>query len=186
MKKIVFTLAVLTLATPLLLAQERDVVVETNFFDPSTWLLGHFEEERFKEPPHDSWYLSGFAAYKPEEDVAERVKRLVNKEISVLIVSGTWCGDTRREVPRFMKLAELTGIESDSVRHLGVDLNRVAPVGNYEELNILRIPTFIIYRNNVEIGRIIEYPEESLERDLLKILSEEKKVIQSINDHGER
>jgi hypothetical protein len=33
------------------------------------------------------------------------------------------------------------------------------------------VPTFIVYRNNQEIGRIIETPNQSLEKDLLKILS---------------
>lgn len=38
-------------------------------------------------------------------------------------------------------------------------------------LNIFRVPTFIIYENNREVGRIVEYPATTMERDLLQILS---------------
>jgi tetratricopeptide (TPR) repeat protein len=38
-------------------------------------------------------------------------------------------------------------------------------------LEIYRVPTFIVFENGKEIGRINEYPAESLERDLLKIFT---------------
>jgi hypothetical protein len=37
--------------------------------------------------------------------------------------------------------------------------------------DIKKIPTIIIYRNNTEIGRIIETPHTTLEKDLLDILN---------------
>ena len=33
-----------------------------------------------------------------------------------------------------------------------------------------KVPTFIFYRHEKEIGRIIEHPEERLEEDINKIL----------------
>ncbi|HEX6170951.1 MAG TPA: hypothetical protein VFZ33_14780, partial [Chitinophagaceae bacterium] len=40
--------------------------------------------------------------------------------------------------------------------------------------NIVRVPTVIIEQKGVEIGRIIEFPIISLEKDLLAILRKEK------------
>ena len=40
-----------------------------------------------------------------------------------------------------------------------------------EGLNIEKVPTFIFYKNGIEIGRIIESPEKSIEKDFLKILN---------------
>ena len=37
-------------------------------------------------------------------------------------------------------------------------------------MNIERVPTFIIYRGEKEIGRIVETPKKSLERDLWNIV----------------
>ena len=44
---------------------------------------------------------------------------------------------------------------------------------NREEkgLAVYRVPTFIVYKNGKEIGRIIEFPKESLEADLVKIIA---------------
>jgi uncharacterized protein (DUF1015 family) len=38
------------------------------------------------------------------------------------------------------------------------------------ELEIEKVPTFIVYRNGEEIGRIIETPIKSMEEDLYEIL----------------
>ena len=38
-------------------------------------------------------------------------------------------------------------------------------------MEIELVPTFILDYNGEEIGRIIESPEESLEKDLLRIIS---------------
>jgi len=40
--------------------------------------------------------------------------------------------------------------------------------------NIVRVPTIIVDQKGVEIGRIIEFPVSSLEKDLLTILRKEK------------
>jgi hypothetical protein len=91
-------------------------------------------------------------------------------EVTVLIVLGSWCGDSRREVPRFLKMLDQCGLTRIKVTYLGVDLSKYSPVGDYEKLNIEKVPTFIVYRNNIEAGRIIEYPVTSLEGDFLEIL----------------
>jgi hypothetical protein len=38
-------------------------------------------------------------------------------------------------------------------------------------MNIVRVPTIIVYENNIESGRIIENPVTSLEQDMVKILT---------------
>jgi hypothetical protein len=143
---------------------------EINFYNPSNWLLGYFQEEQLRKPPHDAWFLPQYNNYVPNEVYVHEITALDLNEVTVLIVSGTWCPDTRREVPRFLNVIDQCGLQRIKVKHLGVDLNKVAPVGDYEQLNIERVPTFIVYRENVEIGRIVEYPKTSLEWDLLEIL----------------
>jgi hypothetical protein len=52
-----------------------------------------------------------------------------------------------------------------------VDNAKLSPVGEYDKLDIQRVPTFIIYKNNIEVGRIIENPVTSLEQDMINILT---------------
>ena len=84
---------------------------------------------------------------------------------------GTWCPDSRREVPRFMKVTGYLEFPADKVTFIGVDNAKISPIENMRLLDIQRVPTFIIYKNNIEAGRIIENPVTSLEQDMVNILS---------------
>jgi hypothetical protein len=61
------------------------------------------------------------------------------------------------------------------VTFIGVDNAKLSPVGEYDKLNIQLVPTFIFYKNNNEVGRIIENPRTSLEQDIVNILSSNNK-----------
>ena len=92
-------------------------------------------------------------------------------DISIKIVLGTWCPDSRREVPRFMRIIDELDIPHDRLEFIGVDDVKISPIENFDSLDIIRVPTFIFFRNNLEIGRIIENPVTSLEQDMIDILS---------------
>ena len=48
---------------------------------------------------------------------------------------------------------------------------KTTPEGYEEGYGIINVPTFIFYRGEGELGRIVEYPIESMEADMVKILS---------------
>ncbi|MBM3419507.1 MAG: thioredoxin family protein [Bacteroidetes bacterium] len=150
--------------------ESEPVVQKVNFQRPETWLMGPFTQDMMTRPPHDQWYTPEYNSYKPVQELVHRIQEANTGGISVLIVLGTWCPDSHREVPRFIKLLDECGMARIGVKFLGVDMNKYAPVGDYEKLEIKRVPTFIVYRNNIEIGRIIEYPVTSLEGDFTEIL----------------
>jgi thioredoxin reductase len=92
------------------------------------------------------------------KQVRERMPRL-----RVVIVSATWCADCRRNVPCLAQIAphlpdwEFTVFPRD-------DEVRARALG------IRAVPTFILYKGDREIGRIIERPSfGSLEADLWEI-----------------
>jgi len=150
--------------------QEADTHV-WDFRDATTWLLGDFLPARLLDPPHSSWYVSGMSDYQPDPAIMQELKETDIGNLTVTIVLGTWCPDSRREVPRFMKVLDLIGFPSAKVTFIGVDNSKQAPVGDYDKLEIERVPTFIFLRNKVEAGRIIENPVTSLEQDMLNILT---------------
>jgi thiol-disulfide isomerase/thioredoxin len=141
-----------------------------DFRDATTWILGDFSPARFLDPPHSTWYLEGFANYAPDQAILDELKQTDISDYSITIVLGTWCPDSRREVPRFMKIADMWGFPEEKIRFLGVDINKIAPLADYPALGIERVPTFIFYKNNSEVGRIIEVPVTSLEQDTRDIL----------------
>lgn len=146
-----------------------------NFSEPGTWLLGYINAGQFSRPPHSDWFTKGFDEYKPDQEVIAKLGLIDKEDLSIKIVLGTWCPDSRREVPRFMKIIDLWQFPAGNISFVGVDNSKIAPVGGYDTLQIERVPTFIIMRNKIETGRIIENPVTSLEQDMLNILTRNEK-----------
>jgi thiol-disulfide isomerase/thioredoxin len=145
--------------------------VEINFHDQTTWILGYFNPDQLTHYPYSTWYLKGFDEYTVKTDAINKLLDITKDDISIKIVMGTWCPDSRREVPRFMKVLDAWQFPVTKVTFIGVDDAKQSPVGEYANLDIRRVPTFIVYKKNVEAGRIIENPATSLEQDMVNILS---------------
>lgn len=152
-------------------AQEQSNNGKTDFSEQSTWILGFFDPGRLARPPYSEWYIKGFDDYRPDMDVIEKLSGIGRDDLSLKIIMGTWCSDSRREVPRFMKVLEMWNFPAANVTFIGVDNVKLSPVSKFDTLDIQRVPTFIIFKNKVEAGRIIENPQTSLEQDLVKILT---------------
>lgn len=150
---------------------EQPAGTSADYSDPVTWLIGYFSPEILTRPPHSEWFIREKDDYSFNADVIEKLKKIIKPDITVLVVMGTWCSDSRREVPRFMKIVDAVSFPYDRISFVGVDNLKVSPVENYNTLNIERVPTFIFFRNNIEAGRIIENPLASLEQDMTDILT---------------
>lgn len=144
---------------------------KVSYADQTTWLLGYFNLSQLSAEPHGEWYLKGYDEYNYNTDAVNKLLDISKEGLVVKIVMGTWCPDSRREVPRFMRILDLWKFPHDKVIFIGVDNVKLSPVGEYSSLNIQRVPTFIVYKNNIEAGRIIENPVTSLEQDMVNILT---------------
>jgi hypothetical protein len=89
----------------------------------------------------------------------------------VLIVLGTWCGDSRREVPRLWRALDVAGEVPFSIELIGVGRDKKAPGRDLTALDVRYVPTFIVRREGKEIGRIVESAPEGVERSLLDLLT---------------
>jgi thiol-disulfide isomerase/thioredoxin len=151
--------------------QAPSAPAQFNYHDQTTFLLGYFDAAGLRQPPHADWFLKGFDEYMPSSNALNSLMDISQEGLTIKIVMGTWCPDSRREVPRFMKILDLWKFPADKVTFVGVNEDKVAPVGDFSSLKIERVPTFIFYKNNSEAGRIIEVPKTSLEQDMVNILS---------------
>jgi len=113
------------------------------------------------------------ASYTPKLLIIEKLKS-VNQEFQVEIFMGCWCPDCKKHVSAYFKIMELTDNPFISTSYIGIPREREARKELIQGKNIVRIPTFIIYFQNQEIGRIIETPTKSVEEDLIDII--EKKL----------
>ena len=151
----------------------ESVTAPVDFHDAPTWLLGHFTRWMMTIPPHSEWFIKGYDDYHFDEEVVKKLTTISREGLSIKIVMGSWCPDSRREVPRFMKILDYWKFPEEKLTYIGVDDSKFSPIADYESLNIVRVPTFIFFRNNIETGRIIEVPKTSLEQDMVNILEKE-------------
>jgi thiol-disulfide isomerase/thioredoxin len=142
-----------------------------NFSDPSTWILDYFNPDRLKQPPYNSWYLKGYDDYQINSEALNKLLDINKDNLTIKIIMGTWCPDSRREVPRLMRIVDIWNFPLSKIIFIGVDHDKKSAVGEYNSLNIEKVPTFIFYKNNIEAGRIIENPTTSLEQDMVSILT---------------
>jgi hypothetical protein len=134
-------------------------------------LVGYTTIKGLKMEPFMSWYQNEYTKYQPDTITIQQMLNIGFKDVQIKLVMGTWCSDSRREVPRFIKVLEELDYPLDSLVIINLDSNKKTKVRNINQLNISKIPTFIFSRNKIEIGRIIEKPSVSLEKDLFSILN---------------
>ncbi len=132
-------------------------------------LIGKTTRDAFQNESFSGWYNAQYTKYEVNTGRLASSKDKI-KEKSITIVMGTWCSDSRREVPRMLKILDVIDFPKEQVSIINVDRNRKGIDGEADSLNVKAVPTFIMYENDKEIGRIIEKPEETLEKDLVRIV----------------
>ena len=107
--------------------------------------------------------------YSPQLDIVSRLQA-VPEGVRVEIFLGTWCPDCRQHVSAYFKIMDMVRNPMIQTTYTGVPRDRAARGPYIEGKNIERLPTFIVFLRDQEVGRIIETPSKSVEEDLWDIL----------------
>ena len=141
--------------------------------DPKTgkpMLLGPIAIEELQQDPFGEWYQMESEGYEVDVELTNAIDN--PSQYSYEIFLGTWCGDSRREVPRMEKILSQMDVDMANVLIVTVDRDKISPNGEQEGKDIRYVPTLIVSKNNEEIGRIVESPSSesaTLESDLFEI-----------------
>ncbi|MGY0407992.1 MAG: thioredoxin family protein [Polaribacter sp.] len=133
-------------------------------------LIGFANKESFMQAPYNSWFTEKYNTYKTDKATITALKKQL-KGVKIKGFMGTWCGDSKRETPHFYKILEQANFNFKNLELVTVNRNKKTPNNLQKGLHIKRVPTFIFYKDGKEIGRYVEYARESLEKDMLKIVS---------------
>lgn len=133
-------------------------------------LIGFCTREAFQDTAFKDWFDEQYKNYQPDYEILDKLEGKLD-DISITIVMGTWCSDSREQVPSFYKILDELNYPTEKINLICVDRKKKGLSDEADSLNIELVPTIIFYRNNEEIGRIIEVPAESLEKDMLDIVS---------------
>jgi thiol-disulfide isomerase/thioredoxin len=168
MKKLFLFLTLITFTLGSCNAQKEGTAEKNKYGD----LVGYANKASFNQAPYNTWFVKNLESYQPKEATTTALKTAL-KGVTIKAFMGTWCGDSKRETPHFYKILELADFNFKNLDLVTVNRFKKTPDNLQEGLNILKVPTFIFYIKGEEIGRYVEYARESLEEDMLKIVSGE-------------
>ena len=158
---------ILLFFSSLLIGQEYKIIKDGD--SNKSILVGITSKKAYQDSSFAWWFNSEYTNYNVDTKLISDYKNNFEDKI-IKTILGTWCSDSRQEVPRFVKILDFIGFPEDKHMFLNVDREKKGLVDEIEKLNIEFVPTFIIYENGEEIDRIVETPKESLEADLIKII----------------
>ena len=109
-------------------------------------------------------FMDEYKSYQPSGAEIKAVSAL--EDDTLLILFGTWCHDSEREVPRLLKTLDASGLDVPQFTLFAVDRKKSDSEGVAEKHGLKYTPTFILMRDGEEIGRVVERAETSLTQDL--------------------
>ncbi len=164
-KAYVFT--ILILLGTILFSQTPKMIIDEKTDNPM--LIGLSQRSDYETREHfKEWFNEEMENYEIDEETLSMITE-VDSTIYLECYMGTWCGDSRREVPRIYKILDFMNFDEDKLKIVSVDRERVSPGGEQKGKNIHHVPTIIFYKESKEIGRIIESPVGTLEEDFVDI-----------------
>nr|WP_297789059.1 thioredoxin family protein [uncultured Allomuricauda sp.] len=136
-------------------------------------LVGQINLEGLQSQPYGNWFQMGYKNYQPDETMVAIFKEKLS-EYNIKLFLGTWCGDSKRECPRFIKILEAADFPMEQLEIIALDYRKgyykTSPTGEEKGLNIIKVPTIIFFKNGKEVNRIVESPLETLEEDIAQIV----------------
>ncbi|TMM52212.1 thioredoxin family protein [Maribacter algarum] len=171
MNPFILVLLLATLSTSVSAQQiNQEIKIEGN----QPYMVGKIDLNGLTSNSYQSWYDTNHKAYEVDTKTLSSIKNELTKH-KVLVFMGTWCGDSKREVPRFIKTLEAADFPMENLKIVAVDRRKEhykkSPTGEEWGLSIKRVPTFIFYKDGKETNRIIESPIVSLEEDIKTIVT---------------
>jgi len=111
--------------------------------------------------------------YTPDANVVAQLRAA--KPARVTIVFATWCGDSKRAVPRLLKALHEANNPLLQVDLYGIGPEFLTPLEFVRDERLTNVPTMIVERGRNEIGRVVETPATAtVEQDVAMILTEQK------------
>jgi thiol-disulfide isomerase/thioredoxin len=167
MLKYLIALAII-IATIQVYPQDYKIIPDEKNGEPL--ILGYCPTSIIIDSLFNDTYVTEYNNYQLDFESLDSLEgRLEN--ITIKIVFRSTCSDSREQLPRLFKILNELNYNVNSITLIGVNREKQGLSNETEGLEIELVPTIIFYKDGNEIGRIVETPVESLERDLLNFLS---------------
>lgn len=155
-----------------LCAQNLNVEITENTDTP--YLLGKIDKSGLEGDNYKSWFTTNYNDYEPNLSITEAISSEL-ENYTITLFMGTWCGDSKKEVPRLYKMLEACNFPMEQLTVVAVsrapNMYKQSPQHEEAGLNIHRVPTVIFYKDGKEMNRIVEHPIGTFEEDIQNIIT---------------
>ncbi|WP_417876214.1 thioredoxin family protein [Winogradskyella sediminis] len=138
------------------------------------YLLGKIDKHGLESNNYQSWFSTNFEDYNVNDTIISSIAPEL-KHYDIIVFMGTWCGDSKQNVPKLYKVLEACNFPMDQLTVVAVsrapNLYKQSPQHEEAGLNIHRVPTIIFFKDGKEVNRIVEYPMHSFEEDIEQIIT---------------
>jgi len=138
------------------------------------FLLGKINKSGLEGENYNSWFTKNHEDYQPNTELVTAIASDL-KTYSITLFMGTWCGDSKEEVPKLYKVLEACNFPMGQLTVVAVsrkpDMYKQSPKHEEKGLNIHRVPTVIFYKDGKEVNRIVEHPIDTFEEDIQNIIT---------------
>ncbi len=174
MKKLIIVTLIMFLGYQGVLAQRYNQKIYDSKLKKNV-LVGLCNRKALPEGEFGVYYKSEYERYQPSDQYINNLSEKITG-VDIVIIYGEWCGDSKVQVPHFMKVIDKAGLPSVNLKIYAVNREKKAVITDLSDYNIQRVPTFIVYQDGVELGRIVETPKKTLEKDLWNIVKKAKSI----------
>ena len=137
-------------------------------------LRGLLTKELITNDTAFDWYEKNTQYFKPNIDAVNAIKAKAD-QITLVIFTGTWCHDSQQLVPKYLKTLAAAGFPDSRLTLIGVDRDKTTLANLHTIFGITNVPTVIVLKAGIEVGRIVEYGKTALvDKELGDLIAEIK------------
>jgi len=136
-------------------------------------LKGLISRDMLEKDTAFSWFHQNRRAYTPDAAAAATL-RAKARQVQFLVFTGTWNEEAQYILPRFFTLMDAAGVRTDQVTLVAVDPSKRTIRHLAEDMHITAVPTFIVLKNDKEIGRISPASKNTpWDKDLVRLFQDQ-------------
>ena len=120
--------------------------------------------------PNTEWFKNNYDSYNLDTKTLDYDFSNLDK-FQIEIYMNTKCHDSEREVPRLIKILNRLNFSEDNLKIVLLNSKKQSSQDYENGKNITNTPTIIFLSESIEKNRIVEFPHENLEKDILNIIN---------------
>ena len=131
---------------------------------------GEVNIEYLFNSPNTEWFKANYESYIVDDVTLDSgFSKIFNYEIEIYM--NTKCHDSEREVPRLIKILNSLNFPEKNLKIILLNSEKKTSDGLEIGKLITNTPTIIFLNESEEVNRIVEFPYENLEKDILNIIN---------------